>query len=462
MMKRREFIKKIGLATSLVCGPLLSCSGPRKKAKPNIIFMLADDQRWDTLGCMGNDIIHTPQLDQLANDGVLFKNHFVTYSYCAPSRASFLSGLYYDQHGIARKREWKSELFAKTYPVLLREAGYFTGFIGKWHMGETKDEAFDYSWMFSGQGSFFGMVPGDDRHLTRTMTDKALECIDAAGDQPFCLSISYKAPHVDQGAEKAFDYDPELESLYENVTIPPPATDDFENQPEFIQNSEGRVRWHQRFSTPELYQEMVKGYYRLITGIDNSVGKISEHLKHKGLDHNTILIFTGDNGFFLGEHGLAGKWLMYEESIRTPLIVHDPRLNPDQKGQVREEMTLNIDIAPTIMELAGIEIPDHIKGKSIVPLVQNQQNNWRDAWFYQHYAYGGDPDAKVYIPQSEGIRTERWKYIRYVGKDPVFEQLFDLENDPHETKNLVFQTEFHDILSEMRDRFLSLKKEATQ
>jgi len=153
---------------------------------------------------------------------------------------------------------------------------------------------------------------------------------------------------------------------------------------------------------------------------------------------------------------------MYEESIRTPLIVYDPRHNSNHCGRVRKEMTLNIDIAPTIMDLAGIEIPAHIQGRSLLSLLQDGGDSWRDAWFYQHYAYGRDPNARVYIPQSEGIRTDHWKYIRYAGKSPVYEQLFDLKNDPHETKNLVFLFEYQNILEQMRDRYVLLKKEATQ
>ena len=329
-------------------------------------------------------------------------------------------------------------------------------------MGRTKDEAFDDSWMFSGQGKYFKMIPGDDRHLTEIMTDQAIQCIDGAKSEPFCLSVSYKAPHVDDNAEKLFGYPPELESLYQDVTIPAPVANDFDQQPEFIQNSEGRVRWQERFSTPERYQEMVKGYYRLVSGVDRSVGAIVEHLREKGLLDNTVIIFTGDNGFFLGEHGLAGKWLMYEESIRTPLIIYDPRRKPGNGPQTLQEMTLNVDIAPTIMDLAGVEIPEHVKGASLLPLTRGEADSWRDAWFYQHYAYGGNPDADVYIPQSEGIRTKRWKYIRYVGRSPVHEQLFDLENDPHETNNLAHDESAQYVLQQMRERFHMEKQKATE
>jgi len=178
------------------------------------------------------------------------------------------------------------------------------------------------------------------------------------------------------------------------------------------------------------------------------------------LADNTAIIFTSDNGFFLGEHGLAGKWLMYEESIRTPLIINDPRLPKSLQGQRRKEMTLNIDIAPTILDLAGVEIPNVMQGKSLCPLLKNESTKWREDWFYQHYAYGGNPPkTKVYIPQSEGVRSKRWKYIRYIDQKPPFEQLFDLENDPHETNNLANDQNYRSILDKMRDRWQVLRIE---
>ena len=460
-MNRREFLKKSSVLGALSCIPVVSCTLNNKPAqRPNIIFLLADDQRWDTLGCMGNSIIQTPNLDKLAQKGVLFKNNFVTYSYCAPSRASFLSGVYYDQHKIARKRKWDDGLFEQTYPMLLKKAGYRTGFLGKWHMGATKDKSFDYFWGFSGQGKYINAIPGDKRHLTTILTDKSIEFFkDSKKDQPFCLSVSFKAPHVDQSSEKQFLYDPELDALYKDVTIPPANDTDFEKLPDFIQTCEARKRWQTRFSRPELYQEMVKGYYRLISGIDRAVGRIVASLKSQGLDKNTIIIFTGDNGFFLGEHGLAGKWLMYEQAIRTPLIVFDPRLQKSELGKKRDEMTLNVDIAPTIMEMANVEIPKHIKGKSLLPLVYNKKTEWRKECFYQHYAYGGRPrPEKVYIPQCEGIRTQQYKYIQYIDQDPVYEQLFDLANDPDEVNNLVSDDKYKDILNNLRQRFDILRK----
>ncbi len=407
--------------------------------RPNIIFFLSDDQRWDALGCMGNPIIQTPNLDRLAADGVRFVNNFCTTSICAVSRASFLTGQYARRHGIQNfAAQLSDEAFSQTYSGLLRSAGYRTGFIGKYGIGsELPSDKFDYFDGFAGQGKYYHEVEGEAKHLTSMMGDSAEEFLsDTSDKRPFCLSISFKAPHVfDPDKENPFHYDPALEEMYQDVTIPPAPKseqEDFEWLPKFSQISEGRTRWEQRFITPEKYQKNVKGYYRLISGIDLAVGRIVTALMERGLHENTIIIYTSDNGFFLGERGLAGKWLMYEESIRTPLLIYDPRLPQSLRGKVREEMTLSIDIAPTIADVAEISPPASMQGRSLVPLTGSGNIAWRESWFYEHlYGHGGR------IPATEGIRTQRWKYTQYIESEPMHEELFDLESDPQEQVNLV-------------------------
>ena len=460
-ISRREFLHKSAAA---VCCTFLFDNCGKAESAPNIIFFLTDDQRWDTLGCMGNSTIQTPNLDRLARHGTLFKNHFITYAYCAPSRATFLTGRYYDHHQIARKREWPPGVFEQTYPVLLRQAGYYTGFIGKWHMGEVRDEAFDYCWGFAGQARYYNMIAGKTEHLTTTIGGKAIDFIkQAPQNQPFCLSVSFKAPHVDGNDPRQFLYDPAYESLYRDVTIAAPesaAPEHFQGLPDFIKNSEARKRWELRFSSPQKFQESVKGYYRLITGVDTVIGEILATLREKRIQQQTVVIFSGDNGFFLGEHGLAGKWLMYEESIRTPLIIMDPRAPGRSRGNIRDEMVLNIDLAPTVLALAGVQPPAVMQGRSLLPLVSGQmRNDWREAWFYQHYAYGGNPpeNDSVYIPSSEGVRLAKWKYIRYIDQQPNYEQLFDLEKDPHEMINLAYDQRYEKIKDALREKWRELK-----
>ena len=454
---RREFLKTTGTAGLALTG-LSGCAHDSREAvsrrkRPNLIVLLTDDQRWDAMGCMGNPIIQTPNMDRLAEQGVLFTNNFVTTSICMTSRATIFSGLYSRSHTInSFSQPFTDEMLQQTYPVLLRNAGYRTGFIGKWGLGgPLPEDKFDVFEGFSGQGQYFHEINGETVHLTELLGDKSLDFLDGCSDdQPFCLSVSFKAPHVKDGAPDPFQFDPLYSDLYADIKIPRPKTATeyhFSLLPDFIRHSEGRTRWERRFSSPELYQHSVKGYYRLLTGVDTVVGRILQRLEEHGLDDNTVILYTGDNGFFLGEHGLAGKWLMYEESIRTPLIIRDPRLPVSLRGQQRSDMTLNVDYARTLLDLAGVEIPPAMQGRSLVPLINGKRVSWRNEWFYDHlYGHGGK------IPMSEGIRTERWKYIRYVDQTPVYEELFDLKNDPFEEHNLVPIRRHTTILAQLRER----------
>ncbi|HEX28880.1 TPA: DUF4976 domain-containing protein [Candidatus Poribacteria bacterium] len=462
---RRQFLAQAGGIMLTMGWGMRQARGQEKARKeraaskrPNLLVLVTDDQRWDAMGCMGNPIIRTPHMDRLAEEGVIFVNNFCTTSICMSSRASIFTGMYTRRHGINRfDQPLSEEHFVITYPVLLRGAGYRTGFIGKWGLGgRLPKKAFDFFEGFGGQGRYFHEVNGKTVHLTRILTEQALEFLRGCSrDQPFCLSISFKAPHVQDNDPRQFLYDPALEELYSDVTIPTPKTADpryFESLPEFLRDSEGRRRWQIRFSTPEKYQESVKGYYRLITGVDLALGRIWEALREMGFDGNTVILLTSDNGFFLGEHGLAGKWLMYEESIRTPLIVRDPRLPSSRRGRRRKEMTLNVDLAPTLLDLAGVPIPSAMQGRSLRPLIEGKEVRWREDWFYEHLF------EHPRIPKSEGIRTSRWKYIRYVDYDPPYEELYDLANDPHEEHNVIGESDYSEVLSTLRRRWREMRE----
>ena len=314
------------------------------------------------------------------------------------------------------------------------------------------ESAFDYFDGFPGQGKYFHDQDGSVVHLTRIMTNKAVEFLEGCSrDQPFCLSVSFKAPHVQDNDPRQFLYDPAFEDLYHDVVIPTPKTagqEYYNALPEFLKNTECRRRWQRRFSSPQQSQQSLKGYYRLVTGVDDAVGRIRATLAKLGLSDNTVILFTSDNGFFLGERGLAGKWLMYEESIRTPLIIQDPRLPATLRGRRRNEMVLNIDVAPTVLDRAGIDIPPGVQGCSLVPLVVGDTVPWRTEWFYEH-----DYGPEELFPAVEGIRTERWKYARYVRRDPPFEQLYDLTSDPYEEHSLVGQEQHRDELDRLRNRW---------
>ncbi len=422
-------------------------------AQPNIIFILTDDQRWDAMGIAGNDIIQTPQMDQLAREGTYFPNAFVTTPICAASRASLLTGLYERTHDFTFRTPPLAQKFIDiSYPKLLHDAGYRTGFFGKLGMNlESKLDTliFDDLYVTGTDGYFRLTGPGwrEHTHLTDYTTNKALDFIDNnPPGKPFCLSISYNAAHADDSSPQQYFWPKRHNDLYNDVTIPDPslAADQYlAEQPDFIrdENYLGRIRYKWRFDNPEKYQEKVKGYYRMVTTIDDNLGRLRQKLKSKNLDQNTVIIFMSDNGYFLGERQLSGKWLMYENSIRVPLIIYHPKLqNP---GRSLEHMALNIDIAPTILEVADVPIPQNMQGKSLMPLISGKTSEWRSEFLCEHLY------ELEYIPKSEGIRSEKWKYFRYIDH-PNTEELYDLEKDPLEKNNLVEEPELQGVLNGLR------------
>lgn len=437
---RRSFLELGAIAAASKLMPALKSNGELKP--PNILLMLGDDHRWDALGCMGNTIIHTPHLDRLASDGVIFDNHFTTTPICCASRASIMLSQYAGTNGIFDfGTPLSADQIQQTYWMKLKQAGYQIGFIGKFGVGKTMpSEAFDYWRGFPGQGTYFPEGP-DGPHLTNIIRDQANEFLQAgSGDKPFCLSISFKAPHVQDEDPRQYLPSRNTLSLYRDVTIPPhgrASTDDIERFPLAIQHSENRHRWGVRFATPDIYQASMKGYYRLISGIDDAVASVRDTLSKQGLAENTVIIYSADHGIFNGEHGMAGKWYAHEESIRMPLIIYDPRLSPTARGKRRQAMTLNIDLHPTILEIAGLKQPESAQGQSLVKLLREDHDDFRTAFFIEHhFPYGG------WIPSSEGIRTKRWKYIRYTDNAAPYEELYDLKQDPFETNNLIGLTQY--------------------
>jgi arylsulfatase A-like enzyme len=440
-------------AAVLLLATLASASFAQAAERPmNVIFLLADDQRWDTLGSYGNPVIQTPELDQLAREGVRFEHMFVTTSICVTSRASFITGQYARRHGIwGFETELSPTQLAESYLGRMKAAGYHLGFIGKWGVGDPPKGYFDYDRTFPGQGTFILDVDGETRHLTSVMGDQAIEFVSTApDDRPFCLSVSFKAAHVQDSydiTDTPFPCDPALSDLYEDVEIEPPVSalpQFFERLPPSLQNSEARLRWAIRFWGPARYQESVKGYYRLVTGIDRVVGRLRATLEEQGLADTTAIVYTGDNGFFLGEYGLAGKWTPHEASIRVPLLVYDPRLPAGARGRVRPEMALNIDIAPTLLAFAGLDPSASMQGESLLPLVSGESPEWRTEFFYEHLF------EHPRLPRMEGVRTEQWKYIRYVDEDPNIEELYDLRRDPQELENLAGRAEWRPVLEKLR------------
>jgi len=423
------------------------------KKRPNIIFILTDDQRWDALGYAGNELVSTPAMDQLAKDGTYFKNAIVSTPICAASRATLLTGLYERTHRYDfQTSQLKNEFVELSYPKLLREAGYYTGFYGKLGVRTAlEDELFDTYESYDRNGAYkdrrgyyYKTIDGDTVHLTRYTGQQALDFIENAPDQPFSLSLSFSAPHAHDGAEEQYFWQKETDNLLVNTTIPKPSLGEdqyFENLPEEVREGFNRTRWYWRFDTPEKYQHSVKGYYRMIAGVDREIAKIRKKLEDKGIADNTIIILMGDNGYFLGERQLAGKWLMYDNSIRVPLIIYNPYTKLHQET---EEMAMNVDVPATILDAAGVDTPDSWQGKSLLPLVSGESASLgRDTALIEHL-WEFD-----YIPPSEGVRTTDWKYFRYVN-DHSIEELYDLRNDPQETKNLAGKRKYQDVLTKLR------------
>jgi arylsulfatase A-like enzyme len=404
--------------------------------QPNIIFLLADDLRYDALGCNGNPLVQTPHLDQMAKDGVRFSQYFVTTPICMVSRASYLTGLHGRSHGVQKfDAPIPDRLHGLGYPYLLRQSGYWTAFAGKWGVdSKVPEDWFDSFEGFWGQGHYF--EPGDPKHLDARLAEKAIAFIDACPkDKPFCVSISFKSPHADDPI--MYPPDPAFATLYKDVTFPQGAKCDpafISTLPDFFAKSLGRTRWNQNFAPPNDTAERIREYHRLVASQDAAVGHIRAALAERGLAENTVVIFSSDNGYFLGEMGLQDKWLLYEESIRVPLLVCGAGVAEAQRGTALDALALSIDIAPTMLDLAGAPVPPQWQGRSLKSVLgATATTPFRTAAFFEHQYW---PEE---IPECRGIRTLDEKWVYYPGHQ--YRQDFDLRADPEEMTNR------HDALS---------------
>jgi alpha-L-rhamnosidase len=435
---KKNGIFLIGLALSLA---LISSKKRLNLAtKPNIIFILTDDQRFDALGYAGNLYAQTPEMDKLAREGSYFKKAMVTTPICSASRASLLTAMQERSHRYSFETgNVKEEYMKNAYPKMLKKAGYYTGFYGKFGVKYDQKEAlfneyedYDRSEKYPNRkGYYYKTIGKDTIHLTRYTGQKAIDFIEKASfETPFCLSLSFSAPHAHDNAVDQYFYDEETAHWLDNVTIAPPKLGEdkyFNAQPEAVRKGFSRLRWTWRFDEPEKYQQMVKGYYRMIAGVDREIGRIREALKRKNLDKNTIIILMGDNGYFLGERQLADKWMMYDNSIRVPLMIYDPR-NPIH--QDLDQMALNIDIPSTILDYAGQPKPANYHGQSLKPIVDGKIKSLERENVLIEHLWEFES-----IPPSEGIRSNKWKYFRYIN-DKYWEELYDLKKDPMEINNL--------------------------
>lgn len=411
---------------------------PRNSGQPlNIVLLVIDDVRWDSLGAAGNRIVRTPRIDRLAKDGVRFEQARVTTSICMVSRATLLTGQYMSRHGITTfGRAIAPNAFADTFPAVLRRGGFWTGYVGKYGVGPARDADFDFLRAYEGTHWLPG--PGGTRiHVTEKNARDSIDFLKARPkDKPFLLTVGFFAGHAQDNAPEQYLPQDWSAKLYEGVMIPPPLRGDPKYMaalPPFLSNeaNEGRVRYHKRFDTPESYQAYMTRYYRLITEMDDAVGRIVDELEAQGAYDDTLILVVGDNGYFHADRGLADKWYPYEESVRVPFVVRDPRIPAGKRGLKRDQLALNLDVAPTVIAAAGLAIPPVMQGQDLSPLyLQTRVPTWRDEFFYEHPTVLG----KDRIPSSRAVMRKDWKYVEW--PEFGYQQLFDLRKDPGEIRNL--------------------------
>ncbi len=445
--------------------------GPRR---PNILFIMSDDHAAHGLSCYGSKIISTPNIDRLAHEGMRFTTALGVNSLCAPSRAALITGKHSHLNGMLKNYD-RFDGDQQTFPKLLQDAGYETAIIGKWHLG-VEPSGFDYYKVMRGQGSYFDCTfreTGKGWHvekgyLTNVITDKSIEWLEnRRSDKPFCLMVHHKAPH---GPDI---HEPRHAKLYENMTIPEPETlyDDWSTREPLMTGACPDTKlincnWGQdiyrklmatapkerRARTGAVYQQMIKGHMRLIASLDENVGRLLDHIDEAGLRENTIVIYTTDNGFFLGDHGLYNKMWMYEESMKLPLLVRYPGVV--EPGAVNDELVCNLDFAPTFLDYAGAEIPADLQGRSIRPLLDGRQPaDWRKAVYYHYY-------GQYTIPEHYGMRTATHKLAHFPDfADGDYWELFDLRNDPHELRNVYDDPAYIETFERLKDQLYQLMKD---
>ena len=437
---RRGFLRAAGAAvlTAGLARKTSAVSGAGD-ARRNLVVILVDDLRYDGMGCR-NPYFTTPRLDQVVAEGCLFENTFVTTSLCSPSRASMLTGLYAHRHGVMNNSTALPPGI-QTFPEILREAGYRTAFIGKWHMGGESDAprpGFDRWVSFRGQGVYTNPVLNVDGrktpregYITDLLTDYALDFLKEQDTrQPFFLWLSHKAVHDE------FTPAPRHAGRYADRTWPRPVTmadtdENYAGKPEWVRRQ--RRSWHGvdgMYNNRESFDAFTRRYAETLLAVDESVGRLLDQLREQGLAGNTTVLFTSDNGFQFGEHGLVDKRTMYEASIRIPLVAWGPGFVP--AGSRRSEMILNVDLCPTCCELAGATVPPGVQGRSFASLLRGESTPWRDAWLYAYFWERDFPQT----PTVLGARTDRYKFMKYHGVWDRYE-LYDLERDPEERHNLL-------------------------
>jgi len=454
----------LGILFLAILGSTSSFAKAASSSPRNVVFILVDDQRFDAMSSMGHPFLRTPAADSIAANGVRFQNAYVTTSLCSPSRASILTGLYAHSHQVIDNQSDMPEGL-DLFSTRLQDAGYRTAFVGKWHMGHESDEprvGWDHWVSFEGQGHYFPDLPGggtaqlnvngqhvdQTEYITDELTDYSIDWLQTQeqGGQPWMLYLSHKAVHHD------FSPAPRHLGKFDDVELPDAPTSKGtpldELKPMWARNQ--RNSWHGAefafHNTLGDWRDIYRRYCEAMLSVDESTQRVLDYLRQSEQLDSTLVIYMGDNGHLWGENTLIDKRTAYEASIRVPLLMQCPEILPE--GAVVEEIAANIDIAPTILDAAGLTPPDHYHGQSLLPLARGEEPaDWREDLVYEYFWERWAPST----PTLHALVTPRWKYVRAYGVWDVPE-LYDLENDPHELKNLFHDPQHHQRALEMDRR----------
>jgi arylsulfatase A-like enzyme len=471
-------------------------------SRPNIVFIMSDDHAAHAMSCYGSRINQTPNLDRIANEGMRFDSCFCTNSICTPSRAAILSGTYNHVNGVTTLSTMMDNRL-QTFPKLLQKAGYQTAIFGKWHLGQGERHCptgFDDWAVVPGQGFYHNptfVFPGKDGgekravpgYVTDIIADMSLDWLkDRDTEKPFCLLCHHKAPH------RPWFSDEKHADMFLNEDVPEPDTiqDDYASRAKAAEAAAMRVGVHMNsldldadvqkdMPEPELrswaYQRYIKKYLRVVQSVDDNVGRILDYLEEAGLAENTLVIYTSDQGFFLGDHGWYDKRFMYEESLKMPFVLRYPR--EVKPGSTNDDIVLNVDFPALFLDLAGVPIPQEFQGRSFRPLLQGSTPpDWREGMYYRYWMNAADHNVAAHY----GIRTQKYKLIYYyydgcgqagttsrhrdagegeivaLDFDPEWE-LFDLEKDPQELNNVINDPAYAGVVEELKDELHRLQSE---
>ena len=434
--------------------------------KPNILCIVGEGLRWDELSLTGNKIVQTPNMDRMGREGCVFHNAFIVNALCLPSRATILTGMYSHSTGAVSNVQGKIDPKLPLVSDLLKRAGYETAFLGKSHVeGALMDHYWDYYFGFVGQADYYRpritegikgkygpekLYAGE--YVDTLLTRKAVEWIEQPHDKPFVMFLWFYAPHA------PFFRPKDMVNDLNGVPIPVPLSfnedrNGYAGKPHAVADADDKIGYSEvGTDDPRSLEELVKDHYVGVEDNDRNLGAVLKALERGGQLEKTAVMITADHGFFLGEHHLYDKRLMYEPSIRVPMILRYP--GKIKEGETSDEMVLNLDVAPTLLQLAGLPVPSGMQGKSFLPLSEGEKVSWRQDWLYEYYEYPGYENVKP----CRGVRTARYKYIEFF-LEPKEYELYDLAKDPNEMNNLYGKSGYEELTKHLQARMAELREE---